>query len=338
MTRSVDPSTGKRSYAASASLLLQRTSSQTPKAIGVEFVNNGQTYTVAASKQVILSAGSLKTPQILELSGIGDAKSLQQLNIPVVIDMPQVGENMIDHPTTAAGYQVKDGTLTLDILTNNQTFLDEQQALYDATGTGAFTFTAQVTGSFPLKSISSPAVYGAMRSALDSALQGMTLTPMQQKQYNLLKSWADGGKIGWVMPHEFSRGSVHINSADPLASPLIDPKYMSMQFDLDAQTLGGHFLRTWVTGSPLSDLIVGPTVPGASVVTDADWQNYIRASLVTTHHPIGTTAMASKSLGGVVDPRLNVYGTKNLKVVDAGIIPMTVARRSRPRYMLSLRR
>ncbi|CAA7268208.1 unnamed protein product [Cyclocybe aegerita] len=370
MTRSVDPNTGKRSYAASAyytssvqarnnlnvvlnsvaTKIIWDPKSKTPKAIGVEFVNNGQTYTVAASKQVILSAGSLKTPQILELSGIGDARRLQQLNIPVVIDMPQVGENMIDHPTTAAGYQVKDGTFTLDILTNNQTFLDEQQALYDATGTGAFSYTAQVTGSFPLKSISSPAAYAAMRSALDSALQGTTLTPMQQKQYDLLKSWADGGKIGWVMPvmlprggltslpeagksyitvafyqlHEFSRGSVHINSADPLASPLIDPKYMSMQFDLDAQTLGGHFLRTWVTGSPLSDLVVGPTVPDASVVTDADWQNYIRASLVTTHHPIGTTAMASKNLGGVVDPRLNVYGTKNLKVVDAGIIPMTV--------------
>ncbi|KAJ3512073.1 hypothetical protein NLJ89_g3731 [Agrocybe chaxingu] len=370
ITRSVDPQTGKRSYAARAyypssvqsrpnlNVVLNSTvtniiwdpKSKTPKAIGVQFINNGQTYSVAAAKQVILSAGSLKSPQILELSGIGDANRLNRLNIPVVLDLPQVGENMIDHPTTAAGYEVQDGTLTLDLISNNQTFFNEQEALYNTTGTGAFTYTAQISGSFPLRSISTPEVYSAMRSALDTALQGLTLTPLEQKQYDLLKSWADGGKVGWIMPvmlprggltsvpegdkryitvafyllHEFARGSVHINTTDPLAMPLIDPKYMSMQWDLDAQTLGGHFLRTWVTGSPLNDFIVAPTVPDASVVTDADWQNYIRESLVTTHHPIGTTAMASQSLGGVVDPRLNVYGTQNLRVVDAGIIPMTV--------------
>ncbi|THH19403.1 hypothetical protein EW146_g1748 [Bondarzewia mesenterica] len=377
IAHSIDPVFGKRSYAApgyygadvrsrknlvvvmnaTASRIIWDESSRGTKAIrarGVEFVVGNETYVVNATKEVVLCAGSLKSPQILELSGVGNASLLESLGVPVTLDLPQVGENLMDHPQSISDFRVKTGVVTLDWLVFNETYLAEQQRLYDTSHTGAFTYAAQVSGSWPLRSLVSANGYTKMRSELDAALATMTLTPLQSAQYDLLKNWVDGGEIGWLAPtmvplgglastaqantsyvslavsqyHEFGRGSVHINTTDPFAPPLIDPKFLALRWDLDVQVRATRFLREWIGAEPVASLVEALVTPPASVQTDSQWAQFVRSTVGTTNHPIdltpGTTAMAPESLGGVVNPRLKVHGLENVRVVDAGIFPMTI--------------
>ncbi|THH10177.1 hypothetical protein EW146_g8451 [Bondarzewia mesenterica] len=370
--RCVDPVTGKRSYAASAyygqyvrerenlvvltgavvtKMLWEKgKEGKKPRAMGVEFSAGNKTYTVEAKKEVILSAGSLKTPQILELSGVGNKTLLHGLGISVTLDLPQIGENLNDHPVALSDFKVKDGVITLDQLGFNKTFATEQATLYNTTHTGAFTYTSADLGPLPLRSITTPSQFEDMRKELDLSLSRIPLTPLQRAQYKVLKNLVDGGKAGWVelvlvpsggvisVPesgkayftavavqlHPFSRGSVHINSTDPFASPVIDPKFLRLPWDVDVLLRGSQFVRKWAGAGPMRDILDEFVTPPLNVTTDQQWVKFMKSVVRTTNHPLGTTAMAPRSLGGVVDTRLKVHGLANVRIVDAGIIPLTI--------------
>ncbi|KAJ3514447.1 hypothetical protein NLJ89_g2375 [Agrocybe chaxingu] len=372
---SVDIATGRRSYAAPAYynaavrarrnlVVLQGAivnrivfdkstvgSKAGAKASGIEYSVNGQRFTLpVGNAEVIVSAGTIKSPQILELSGIGNATLLKEFKIPVVVNAPNVGENLQDHTLTLTDFTTKTGVFTLDELRNNQTYLEEQRNLYATTGQGAFTWTVRTSGPWPLQTFIGPEEYAQMRAQLDQTIANMTVTPLQKAQYDVLRTLADGGKTGFVstivLPrggaastpadgesyvslgafhlHEFTRGTIHINSTDPSAAPLIDPRFLSIPWDLGVQVNSGKFLRTLAATSPASDVIDQPVTPPASVQSDADWTDFVRSTVDSISHPIGTVPMASQKLGGVVSPRLQVYGTRNLRVVDASVIPLTV--------------
>ncbi|KAJ3513163.1 hypothetical protein NLJ89_g3106 [Agrocybe chaxingu] len=371
---SVDIRTGKRSYAAPAYynaavrarrnlVVLQGAvvsrvifdqstvgSQAGARATGVEYIVDGRRYTVSARREVILSAGTIQSPQILELSGIGNPTLLNRFNIPVVYSLPGVGENLQDHMLNLVDFTAAPGVITLDQLRINETFYEEQRNLYITQGAGTFTWTSRVVGPWPLQAFISPDVYAQMRTELDQTLAGMTLTPLQQAQYTVLRNMADSGGIGFVttivLPrggaasapvgnqsyvslgvfnmHEFARGTVHINNSNPLTAPLIDPKFLSLQWDLDVQVHATQFLRTFAATSPASETIGEPVTPPASVQDNAEWTSFVQSTVGSIAHPIGTTAMAAQNLGGVVSSRLRVYGTRNLRVVDAGVIPLTV--------------
>ncbi|THU84486.1 alcohol oxidase [Dendrothele bispora CBS 962.96] len=368
--RSVNPMEGKRSYATSAyytpevqarknlcvlmgavvSRLVWDKSNGKPRAVGVEFVSGGKKYIVNVGKEVILSAGSLKSPQILELSGVGNKSLLEKLGVPVTLDLPEVGENLMDHPVNISDFKVRDGVQTLDTLTLDEDFLAKHKKLYDTKHTGAFTYTPRITGAFPLQELISSETYQNMREDLEKTLDEMTLTPLQKAQYGELKKWLDEGKLGLVTPamvprggmissmepnsayisiivfqgHGFSRGSVHIKSTNPEASPTISPEFLSLKWDLDVQIHASQFVRKWVQTEPAAGLITELHTPSAEVKEKDDWAKFVKSRLVSMSHPMGTTAMASRSLGGVVDERLKVYGLDNVRVVDAGVIPMTL--------------
>ncbi|KAK7449192.1 hypothetical protein VKT23_013338 [Stygiomarasmius scandens] len=368
--RSVNPREGKRSYAASAyyttevqsrknlsvitgavvNRLVWDKSNGKPRATGVEFTSGGKKYVVNVRKEVILSAGSLKSPQILELSGVGNKALLEKLGVPVTLDLPQVGENLMDHPVNISDFKVKDGLETLDTLTLDEKFLAKHKQLYDSKHTGAFTYTPRITGAFPLQELVSSETYQSMREDLNKTLKEMTLTPLQKAQYTELQTWLDEGKLGLITPamvprggmissmepnsayisiivfqgHGFSRGSAHINSTDPEASPTISPEFLSLKWDLDVQIHASQFVRKWVQTEPAAGLIAELHTPSAEVQEKDEWAKFVKSKLVSMSHPMGTTAMASQSLGGVVDNRLKVYGLDNVRVVDAGVIPMTL--------------
>lgn len=118
-----------------------------------------------------------------------------------------------------------------------------------------------------------------------------------------------------------TRGSVHIRSSDISQSPDIDPRYVSNSYDLQTLVEAGKFARKIAQTEPLANLLVGEYVPGLSAVsTDEDWAEYTRETMRTIYHYSGTCAMLPKEDGGVVDPRLKVWGTSNLRVVDASIV------------------
>jgi choline dehydrogenase-like flavoprotein len=123
-----------------------------------------------------------------------------------------------------------------------------------------------------------------------------------------------------------SRGSVHIRSSDISQSPVIDPRYISNSYDLQALVEAGKFARKIGQTEPLASLLVGEYAPGPSTVsTDEQWAQYARQTMRTIFHFSGTCAMLPKEDGGVVDPRLRVWGTSNLRVVDASVVRATLA-------------
>ncbi|VDB91244.1 unnamed protein product [Peniophora sp. CBMAI 1063] len=377
-SRSVSPQTGLRSYAASAylddavgvwerpnlAILTGATASRIvlngTTARGVEFIIGNNTHVVhlANGGEVILSAGALQTPQLLELSGVGNRTLLEELGIEVVVDLPEVGENLQDHPVTLSDFSIKPGVETLDWLALNASHASLHKQLFQESRTGALTYTAPLLAPIPLQLLMPPEEVTAMRRELDTSLANLAdkerTTPMQRVQHGLLRKLLDAGDVGWIemvlVPsggivspptlsaggatvvaiqlYPFSRGSVHINSTDPLGPPLVDPNFIPEEIPWDAQVLiaGSKLVRRWFSTPPIADLVDEALYPPTNLSVDdneADWDRYMRKALRTTNHPMGTTAMAPRKMGGVVDPRLKVYGLSNVRVVDAGIIPIT---------------
>ncbi|KAK0469217.1 alcohol oxidase [Desarmillaria tabescens] len=363
-----DPVSGNRSYAASGyygqtercrsnlhlltGALVTRIiwdNTTATKAVGVEYAVGNDKFTVKTQKEVILSAGALRSPQILELSGVGNKTLLESLNISVVLDIPQVGENLVEQTIAATDFLVRDGVVTLDALGNNATLLAEQQNLYRTNKTGAFTYLLHVNAPTPIRSVVPEEEFTAMRAVLDDYLASEALTPLQTVQYNIVKQLIDEGKVattslllvpsgglvstpaagqGYISVvstpgHPFSRGTVHINTTDPVAYPLMDSAFLTNPWDVQATIRVMQFVRRWVSAA---DVIESPGTPPpeADSWSDDQWTAYVKSVLGTAHHPVGTTAMASQELGGVVDPRFKVYGLQNVRVVDAGVFPMPV--------------
>jgi len=139
---------------------------------------------------------------------------------------------------------------------------------------------------------------------------------------------ADGASYFFLMTglqHPFSRGSIHIDSTDPFKSPRIDPKYLSHDFDIDALVVGYRLMEKVVGAEPLKDLIEAQSLPPLVLEDDQSVIDFIRATGGTGSHLMGTCALARLELGGVVGNDLKVYGTSNLRVADASIIPLPMA-------------
>ncbi|KAJ7458829.1 alcohol oxidase [Mycena galericulata] len=368
MGRNVDPVKGIRMYAANSYYtpnaqrenLILLTGAQVTKiyfkeskgnqvATGVEYTVNGTTYTVGVTKEVILAAGSLKTPQVLELSGIGNKQLLEDLKIPCLVDLP-VGENLQDHPVTVSDYILKPPTISLDNLRNNATFRVQQQIIYNTSGQGALSYTPAALGPVSLQTLFGDDATTTMINSLQTSLESMNQTALQKAQYaaqlKLLRAgtvpflelvvYPTGGVASTPAPnvsyitiaimevHPFGRGSVHINTTNPVASPVIDPQYLAVPFDAEIMIESAQWARSWMLTGPIGELVEVLDQPAPSVNSTAAWDSFVRSHIQSTNHPIGTTPMASQSLGGVVDPQLMVYGLQNVRVIDAGIIPLTI--------------
>ncbi|KAI0052741.1 GMC oxidoreductase [Auriscalpium vulgare] len=336
---------------ATVSRIIFETKKGKTKATAVEYVSGGKTYTVEVRKEVIMAAGAIHTPQILELSGVGNKTLLESLGIPVVLDLPEVGENLQDHPVTLSDFRVVPNVVTLDTLGYNSTFASEQAELYKSSRSGILTYTSAPLGPVPLQSMTTPEELAAMRKQLDEYIEtSPEVTPFLKKQYDVLRDIVDKGEDGWVemvlVPaggvlstpeagksyltavaiqlHPFGRGSVHIKSADIAEAPVIDPRFLELPWDFNVLVQGAQFIRKWVATEPLASYVDKIVTPPESTSTREDWEKYVRSVVRTTNHPLGTTAMAPRELGGVVDPALKVYGLENVRVVDASIIPLTI--------------
>ncbi|GES66036.1 hypothetical protein ATETN484_0014000400 [Aspergillus terreus] len=295
---------------------------------------------VNVSKEAILAAGAIHTPQILQLSGIGDSALLSKLNISTVANVPGVGRNLQDHlyiPVVASW----DFPLTSANLTSNATFAAASMSLYKSKKTGPY---ADATGDFlaflPAKNFTSKAVSlhtTALRQQPKSHLDPDTPATVRlgyALQHKLLTHgliaddeaqieiiWADGTfVIG--LEHPFSRGSVRLASTDPFDAPLADPAYFRNPMDVQILVEAIRYARTLMRTEALAAFQPVELVPGAGVVSDADLEAYIRDTADTLFHPSGTCSVGRYALGGVVDAKFRVYGVENLRVVDASVFPM----------------
>ncbi|PBK86342.1 alcohol oxidase, partial [Armillaria gallica] len=318
------------------------------RATGVEFWSNStsQTFVAAARREVILSAGAFQTPHLLELSGIGNATLLEDLGISSLIDLPNVGENLQDHPAMGVQYEMNEGVLTFDALSNNATFALEQSELYNKTGTGLLAATNAALAFIPFSEEDSEDILTTFDEARNSFPDR---TALQQKQYDFQRTWLAVGRVPQLEMllfhtaflervenrncitvlaaglHHISRGSVHINTSSPLSPPVIDPRYLDNNFDVEVMLRGLKFVLKIGTIPPLADDIANLVVPPTVLQTDEELIQYVRNSLgVSNCLVLRTAAMAPRALGGVVDGALKVYGTSNLRICDASAIPIAI--------------
>lgn len=304
---------------------------------------------VAAHREVILSTGSLQSPGLLELSGIGNATLLSSLSIPLVKDLPAVGQNLQDHIRVQASFQLQPDYHSFDTLKNKSRAAVEL-AQYHAGNTSLYDYTASGYAYLPWTTVSPATAVSlqnfvqnltSLSSPIDKLKQSYLFPPLNHTVPHVEVIFSDGytGLRGYppmtsplhgmatftligVVQHPLSKGSVHITSCNLSEPPAIDPQYLSHPYDLAAATALARFLRTVAQTPPLRATWHTEYEPGAAVATDAHWEAYARANTLSIYHPVGTCAMLPEADGGVVDTQLRVHGTRGLRVVDASVIPL----------------
>ncbi|KAF7554919.1 hypothetical protein G7Z17_g2562 [Cylindrodendrum hubeiense] len=362
---SIDPTTYNRSYSANAYSAISGPNLQilTDTTVAkVSLVKKGKQQVgtgvvlqngtqIKARYEIIFSAGSVQSPGLLEKSGIGRRSILSAAGIKQIIDLPSVGENLQDHLRIMSSYQLKPQYTSFDILRSNPPVAAEQLALwmdgktslYDYTGS-AYTFAnwKQAVGNDTNLVALAKKAAGNDASKVDKKkLEFMSDSLIPQLEvifsdgYTGVKGYPAStsplfGKgfftLIAVIMHPFSRGSIHINSTDPTAKPIIDPNYFGNDHDLEAVVQAVKYARKIATTEPMQSVWENEYEPGLDEVqTDEQRRDYAKNTALSIFHPIGTCSMLPKADGGVVDPKLRVYGTTNLRVVDASIMPLLIS-------------
>ncbi|RYO86799.1 hypothetical protein DL766_000161 [Monosporascus sp. MC13-8B] len=273
-------------------------------------------FTIKADREVILAAGAIHSPQILQLSGIGPKKILDSAGIDTVVDMPGVGQNFQDHPVLSARitrpYSIAAGNVAawLGMPAISPDRHEDIAAKLDAQDHAA-----------QLPPDTDPTViagYEAQMKALAAAIRSPNTA-----FYSMSLSGSSVPGSGSVLLHSLSRGSVNVNTTDPYdAEPIVDYRALSNPVDTDILVEFIKFARRYHFNTSLAAYGPRETAPGPGVVEDDDIADYVRTTASPTlYHPSGTCAMLPKELGGVVDESLRVYGVGRLRVVDASIIP-----------------
>ncbi|EME38474.1 hypothetical protein DOTSEDRAFT_57548 [Dothistroma septosporum NZE10] len=375
----LDPKTRSRSYAATTYLreagarsnlkvltgahaqrILFDTSNDTPQAIGVSYIQNATMKQIKARKEVIVSAGAFGSPQLLELSGIGNATILRQYGIEALVENTHVGENLQDHAYVPLGFEVREpGVFTLDDLANSTLFnRTYEQYVTNRTGwlasdsaMSALLSLEQIRGndnaSFRLEReidwhcighFTPPEPYLEQRNVLCNDIRHGAvvqefafpsgINPQSSNDSSTLVFATTPGNffsMQGVLEHPFSRGSVHIQSSNASVYPRLDPAYLSHELDVKMLAVIALHLQQIARSAPLSDLLIGNgTVfqPGYHELTSENAEAWVIDSLQSEYHPSCTCAMLPKDRGGVVDAKFRVYGVDGLRIVDASIFPL----------------
>jgi choline dehydrogenase len=282
------------------------------RAVGVRYLQHGQKQEARCRAEVILAAGAVKSPHILELSGIGEPGLLNSLGIEVRHALPGVGENYRDHYAPRMNWRVK-LRVTLNEHTRGLRFAQEI-AKYFVLQRGILTYTAGIAYGFiktrpelevpDVQYHFAHASYGSAATRVLEREPGMTLTVYQCRPE--------------------SKGSIHARSADPMAAPAIRPNFLAEELDRRTLLDGMKIGRRIVDNAAMDKYRSYEMNPGEAVQTDEEWLAFARGNGQTTYHVVGTCKMGQDPMA-VVDDRLRVHGIAGLRVADAAIMPTMVS-------------
>jgi len=290
------------------------------QADGVEYLQNGTMQRALARKEVILSAGALESPRLLQLSGIGDGRALQRVGIDPLVELPSVGKNLMDHPNVSVF------------------FLGKQESdcrwaqLYGFHRVGQHVPQGEADSCFVFYSARSsfregmlrmlptmalpPSLYrmGWPKRALQALIRGaFRLGPVQRlvnRMYGVVV----------ILGKPESRGTVHIGSPNPLDPALIDPAYFAVDSDLQTMINGVELARTMANGSSLTAYGNRELIPGARSKSRDRIARFLKQNVMTTYHYAGTCKMGVDA-ESVVDLDLRVRSVSGLRIADASVIP-----------------
>lgn len=284
------------------------------RAVGVEYQRKGQRVEARARAEVVLCAGSIASPQLLQLSGVGEGARLQDLGIPVQADLPGVGRNMQDHLAISYFYGSAEPTLN-DVL---GPFSGKVMAAlrYAWDRSGPLAMSVNQAGGF-------------VRGTPDAARPNLQLyfspvsytqTPLSERRLANPDPFS-AFLLSFNACRPTSRGHLHIASPDPSRQPLIQPNYLSTEHDIAEARQGIALLRAIAAAPPLAGVITDRLVPGPDIVDEGQWLDDFRQRADTVYHPCGTCMMGPDRANAVVDHRLRVHGIAGLRVADASIFP-----------------
>ena len=279
------------------------------KAVGVEWLVDGKVKRAYANREVILSGGSLQSPQILQLSGIGPAQLLREHGVKVLLDAPEVGENLQDHYQIRVLLELKQ-KISLNNEVRNPLKLAKMGLQWLVNGSGPLTVGAgQVGGA------------ACTRYTVDNRpdIQFNVMPLSVDKPGSPLHKYSGFTSSVWGC-HPDSRGSVSIQSNDPLKQTRIETRYLTKQRDREVLIEGVKILREIHNQPAFRNYWHNEVLPGAAVQTDADISNVVENAGGTVFHPVGTCRMGNDEKA-VVDAKLRLRGIENLRVIDASIMP-----------------
>ena len=283
------------------------------RATGVAFRLGETNLTVKARREVILSAGPLASPQILELSGIGNREVLHKHGIAVTHHLPGVGENLRDHPNTRITFECAKPLTINDVLRSPLLKLKE-----------GLRFIFKREGLLTICSATAQMNYRSSDKVGQPDLVLRLLPLSGRDRYARTPDKGldphPGFTFGITVLQPYSRGTCHIKSTDPLQQAAMDPKYLSHEADVQTFLDGMRVARKVAQQPALKPLIVRETRPGPEVNDDAGLIDYMKGTIQTSWHMVGTCKMGVDDMA-VVDPQLRVRGLERLRVVDSSICP-----------------
>lgn len=360
---------GQRSYAANGYLregqsnliittesLVTRIDLDGDRAVGASFRNAGQEQSVKAKREVIVCGGTVASPQILELSGIGDPAVLSKAGVECKIENKGIGENLQDHIVIGLVNQTN-GSDTLDSISRPEVLQGAMQA-YQAAAAGPLATTSTVQGFFPFKKFATEEELAATIASIEKTEVQSEYARRQREtiiahlrdeksanlQMVLVCAYADATKISQLdqsklfppvapdapnsitiaccLQYPVARGSVHIRSADPAQQPDINPAYFTHPADIDVMAAGMKFLGQVAETEPLKSKLgkrVSPR-PELDLTKTEDCKTAVLDWYMSEYHPCGSVA-----IGDALDSRLRVKGVQNLRVADASVFPGNVS-------------
>jgi len=277
------------------------------RAVGLEYSQNGQVRSVRAKKEVILCAGAFQSPQLLMLSGVGDASELKMHGISLVHHLPGVGRNLHDHPDFIFAYKSRDRNL-LGLTATGVWDLLKQIGRYRRERRGMITSNFAEGGGF-------------LKTSPDLAFPDIQLHFVVALVDDHARTLHTGHGLSChvCLLHPKSRGSVTLRDGNPESAPLIDPDFLGHPDDIETLVEGYKMTERLMKAEPLGRFITKDLFT-ADVKSDDDIRAILRQRVDTVYHPVGSCKMGVDDMA-VVDPTLKVHGLDGLRVVDASIMP-----------------
>ena len=289
---------------------------------GVAFRRSGTDRRVLASREVIVSSGTVDSPHLLQISGVGPADHLRSIGVGVVHELPGVGTNLSDHFAVRVTHRVT-GEVSINQMARGLSLVREI-GRFAASGGGALTF-----------GVTTAMVFCRSREGLASPDLQLLFTPGSYDPNGIGRLEQEPGMtivVCAVRPD--SRGTIMARSSDPLTPPAIRPNYVSAATDEQVLLSGTRHARRIFDASPLSHYSAAETMPGADISSDEALIDFMHRGGMNLHHPVGTCRMGEDPMA-VVDSRLRVRGITGLRVIDASVMPtVTTGNTNAPTIMI----